>query len=80
MRELLPRDPALRRFRGLIDMGKTLDDPHVYITTVRENRHFSMRFLADKSYVCGQKSSHRCTTHATSALEHQLTVDADYEK
>lgn len=61
-------------------MGKMPDNPHVYIKTVRENMHFSMRFLADELYVCGQKISHRCITHATSALEHQLTVDADYEK
>ena len=60
MRGLLSRDPASRRFRRIMDMGKTPDDPHVYITTVRENVHFSMRFIADESYACGQKIVHLC--------------------
>ena len=62
MRGLLPRGPAFRRFRGIMNMGKTPDDPHVYITIVRENMLVSMRFIADESYVCGQKVVHICIT------------------
>ena len=82
MRGLLSRDPAFRRFRGIMDMGKTPDDPHVYITTVRENMHV---FRCVSSPMNGTYAVKRLFNFVSRdkrirAGKHQITTEAEYEQ
>ena len=52
--------------------GEKGDDPHVYMTLVRDNTQLSLHFIDDESTPCGQKIIHHFS-HATSALEHRST-------
>ena len=81
MRGFLPRGPAFRRFRGIMNMGKTPDDPHVYITIVRENMLVSMCFIADdRSYAVKRLFIFVSRDKRIGPRKHQLPAEGDCQQ